>query len=88
MVDKERVAQLKDEGNQAFSKEKYNEAVDCYSKALLIEPNNVILYSNRAAAYIKLKDYKKALEDSEAVHFSEDLKHSKATTALFRIFSL
>lgn len=88
MVDKERVAQLKDEGNQAFSKEKYNEAVDCYSKALLIEPNNVILYSNRAAAYIKLKDYKKALEDSEAVHFSDDLKHSKATTALFRIFSL
>jgi tetratricopeptide (TPR) repeat protein len=70
MGDKERVAQLKDEGNQAFSKEKYHEAIDCYSKALLIDPKNAILYSNRAAAYIKLKDYKKALADSETVHFS------------------
>jgi Lon protease-like protein len=77
MDDKERAARLKEQGNQAFSKENYSEAIECYSKALLLDPKNAVLYSNRAAAYIKLKDYEKALEDSETA-LSLDPKWSKA----------
>jgi tetratricopeptide (TPR) repeat protein len=64
---KERVAKLKEEGNQAFFKERYNEAIEAYSKAILLEPQNAILYTNRASAYIKIKEYDKALEDAETV---------------------
>lgn len=41
-------------GNAAFSSGKYTEAVDFFTQAIAIDPNNHVLYSNRSAAQVKL----------------------------------
>eukprot|EP00002_Diphylleia_rotans_P002926 TRINITY_DN1191_c0_g2_i3.p1 TRINITY_DN1191_c0_g2~~TRINITY_DN1191_c0_g2_i3.p1 ORF type:complete len:498 (+),score=131.33 TRINITY_DN1191_c0_g2_i3:91-1584(+) len=57
----------KKEGNQAFSSGQHKDAVDLYTQALEVDPSNknlnAILYGNRAAAHMKVKDYTKALAD-------------------------
>lgn len=57
--------QLKQKGNTLMSQGKYREAVSCYTKALEIDPCNHVLYANRAAAYLHLKDNRSAMVDCE-----------------------
>ena len=42
----------------------YPGAIRLYCEALKIDPNNHILYSNRSAAYIKMGQFSKALQDA------------------------
>jgi len=42
----------------------YTTAVTLYSEALKMDPNNHILYSNRSAAFIKLGQFSRALQDA------------------------
>lgn len=42
----------------------YQTAVALYCEALKIDPDNHILYSNRSAAYIKLGQFARALQDA------------------------
>ncbi|MCJ1223816.1 Hsp90 cochaperone [Toensbergia leucococca] len=56
---------LKAEGNKAFAAKKFDEAIEKFSQAIELEPNNHVLYSNRSGAYASLKDFDKALEDAE-----------------------
>ena len=37
----------KEEGNKAYAKKEYREAVRCYSEALRVDPENATLLSNR-----------------------------------------
>ncbi|KAL8923081.1 MAG: hypothetical protein Q9172_003291 [Xanthocarpia lactea] len=55
---------LKAEGNKAFAAKNFDEAIDKFSKAIQIEPENHVLYSNRSGAYASLKNFDKALEDA------------------------
>ena len=55
----------KDKGNGLVKEKKYKEALDCYSKAIEIDPNDPILYSNRSAMHLNLSEFKEALEDAE-----------------------
>ncbi|KRY50815.1 Stress-induced-phosphoprotein 1 [Trichinella britovi] len=64
-VDNMESAALKDAGNIALSQENYAEAIDLYTKAIKLDPNNYILYSNRSAAHAKNKNYDEALADAE-----------------------
>ena len=57
--------QLKREGNAALQEGNMEEAIRLYSAAIVLDPNNPILYSNRSAAYAKIQEYEKALEDAE-----------------------
>ena len=43
----------------------FNLAVQLYTSALNLDPGNHILYSNRAAAYIHLRQYKVAVRDAK-----------------------
>ena len=52
-------------GNAEFKKGNYAKAISFYSQALEISPSEQIL-SNRAASYIAVKEYKKALDDCKA----------------------
>ena len=69
------IERTKEEGNKAFTSGNAREAIECYSRALQMDPQNQnynsVLLANRAAAYMKLKDYMKALEDlNKAISYS------------------
>lgn len=55
---------LKQEGNDAFKAGKYKSALELYSKAIAVE-ENAVLYSNRSATQLKLKDAAAALKDAD-----------------------
>lgn len=56
---------LKEQGNAAFQANKYDEAINFYSQAINIDPDNHVLYSNRSASYLKADQKSKALYDAE-----------------------
>jgi len=56
--------QWKNNGNAAFQKGNHAEAVRCYSKAIEIDPNNAVYFTNRATAYAGMQDWEKELEDA------------------------
>ncbi|KAG7891467.1 hypothetical protein KL925_001410 [Ogataea polymorpha] len=51
------VEELKNQGNQAFKAGNYKESARIYNSAIMLDPGNAVLYSNKAMAYIKLKDW-------------------------------
>eukprot|EP00850_Spirogloea_muscicola_P008541 SM000045S16286 [mRNA] locus=s45:622764:624973:- [translate_table: standard] len=66
-------AKSKEKGNAAFGKGKYKEAVQCFGRAIVLTPQNAVLFSNRSAAHAGLKDFKQALEDAlRAVELKPD----------------
>jgi small glutamine-rich tetratricopeptide repeat-containing protein alpha len=56
---------LKNKGNAAMSQNDYHTAIDFYTQALKLIPTNPIYLSNRAAAYINVKEYDAAIRDAE-----------------------
>ena len=63
-IEKDLVLKLKNEGNDLFKKEKFNEAIVKYSEALKHDSDNAVLYSNRSLSYLKLEMYREALDDA------------------------
>lgn len=58
--------QLKNLGNVAFSHKNYDDAIQLYTKALVQDETNPILFSNRAMCQIKLSNWDKALQDCDS----------------------
>ncbi|XP_055690360.1 small glutamine-rich tetratricopeptide repeat-containing protein beta [Lutzomyia longipalpis] len=56
---------LKNEGNRLMKEEKYQEALLSYNRAICCDPRNPIFYCNRAAAWIRLGDYDRAIADAQ-----------------------
>uniref|UniRef100_A0A4W3JQ19 WD and tetratricopeptide repeats 1 n=1 Tax=Callorhinchus milii TaxID=7868 RepID=A0A4W3JQ19_CALMI len=57
---------LKQQANDAFSRQQWTQAIQLYSKAVYQVPRNAMLYGNRAAAFMKRKwdgDHYDALRD-------------------------
>uniref|UniRef100_A0A7M4G2F8 Small glutamine rich tetratricopeptide repeat co-chaperone beta n=1 Tax=Crocodylus porosus TaxID=8502 RepID=A0A7M4G2F8_CROPO len=75
--DVEKADQLKDEGNNHMKEENYGAAVDCYTRAIELDPNNAVYYCNRAAAQSKLSKYNEAIKDCKRA-IAIDPKYSKA----------
>jgi tetratricopeptide (TPR) repeat protein len=59
------VEELKNKGNAALQNNNNEEAINYYSQAINLDPNNHILFSNRSAAFSKAGKYNEALEDAE-----------------------
>ena len=59
--------ELKDQGNELFKQCRYKEALDCYTRALKIDPQNVTLYNNRGACFLHLRMYSELKANSDAV---------------------
>ncbi|KAJ0122662.1 heat shock protein sti1 [Diaporthe amygdali] len=57
--------ELKALGNKAIAAKNFDEAVDKFTQAIALTPDNHILYSNRSAAYASKRDYENALKDAE-----------------------
>ncbi|MCJ8737867.1 hypothetical protein PDJAM_G00029050 [Pangasius djambal] len=69
--------QLKSDGNDQMKVENFSAAVEFYSKAIQINPQNAVYYCNRAAAYSKLGNYAGAVQDCERA-IGIDPNYSKA----------
>ena len=68
----QKLVRTKDEGNAAFKGKDYPKAIELYTAALELDPDNKDINSkilqNRAQAYITIKDYDNAINDcSEAL---------------------
>ncbi|ROL01532.1 Small glutamine-rich tetratricopeptide repeat-containing protein alpha [Anabarilius grahami] len=68
---------LKTDGNNQMKVENFSAAVEFYSKAIQLNPQNAVYYCNRAAAYSKLGNYAGAVQDCERA-IGIDPNYSKA----------
>lgn len=55
---------LKEKGNKLFATENYLAAINAYNLAIRLNNKIPLLYLNRAACHLKLKNLHKAIEDS------------------------
>uniref|UniRef100_A0A8C4PYG3 Dynein axonemal assembly factor 4 n=1 Tax=Eptatretus burgeri TaxID=7764 RepID=A0A8C4PYG3_EPTBU len=55
---------LKEKGNKLFSSGCFQAAINAYTLAIRLNNKNHVLYSNRAACHLKLRNFHKAIEDS------------------------
>ena len=55
----------KEKGNKFVQERQYAEALNCYSKAIELDANDPILYSNRSAMYYNLNYFDNAIIDAE-----------------------
>lgn len=65
-MSKAEALKLKDEGNKYLLAHKYNEAMDAYTRAIELDSENPIFFSNRAQVHIKLESYGLAIADCDA----------------------
>ncbi|XP_002169066.2 E3 ubiquitin-protein ligase CHIP isoform X1 [Hydra vulgaris] len=56
---------LKEQGNRLFAARSYDDAIGCYTKAIIKDPSAGSYYTNRALCYLKLKKWKLAIADSQ-----------------------
>ena len=56
--------ELQELGNQLFREGHFEEAIPFFSKALRLQPEHKVLYSNRSAANVKLGQWEYALDDA------------------------
>ena len=50
----EKANEFKNLGNEAFKNKKYEESIEYFTKAIEINPNDHVFYSNRSGAYASL----------------------------------
>lgn len=62
----EKAQKEKLKGNAEFAKEEYARALELYSRAIKLNPEEALFYSNRALVYLKLHRYKEAVSDCSA----------------------
>lgn len=65
-AEKDEAEKLKTEGNNLVKAEKFEEAIQCYTKAMQLDPNNPVYYCNRAAAYSRLNNHHATIDDCKA----------------------
>ena len=56
---------LKEKGNTLFKQKRYEDAIAYYNKAIKLNPNQEVLYSNKGTCEKCLKEYKEAIRDYE-----------------------
>ncbi|KAK2584344.1 hypothetical protein KPH14_006734 [Odynerus spinipes] len=67
MKDSEKALKLKDAGNKFFGHGEYRRALETYSNAVLLAPQNdlAVMLANRSAALYHLEQYQRCLDDIE-----------------------
>ncbi|KAG6848255.1 hypothetical protein H0H93_001897 [Arthromyces matolae] len=60
-----RAEKVKEQGNVSFKAGKYGDAIELYTKAIDLNPNEPSYLTNRAASYMALKKFRPALDDCQ-----------------------
>jgi tetratricopeptide (TPR) repeat protein len=61
------------EGNRLFQEQKYNEAIEAYSRAINLDPKNFEAYYYRGICYGSMENYEQAIEDySHVIELNPD----------------
>ncbi|XP_033210821.1 E3 ubiquitin-protein ligase CHIP [Belonocnema kinseyi] len=55
--------ELKEQGNRLFSLHKYEDAANCYTKAIIKNPSQALYFTNRALCHLKLKRWESSCQD-------------------------
>ncbi|XP_012268319.1 E3 ubiquitin-protein ligase CHIP [Athalia rosae] len=55
--------ELKEQGNRLFNLHKYEDAANCYTKAIIKNPTQATYFTNRALCHLKLKRWEAACQD-------------------------
>uniref|UniRef100_A0A7S3B649 Uncharacterized protein n=1 Tax=Haptolina ericina TaxID=156174 RepID=A0A7S3B649_9EUKA len=63
----EQAERYKSQGNTALQAKMYGDAVELYTKAIGLNPNCEIYFSNRSAAYAAMERFREALDDAQEV---------------------
>eukprot|EP00555_Chaetoceros_dichaeta_P002263 CAMPEP_0198252388 /NCGR_PEP_ID=MMETSP1447-20131203/2888_1 /TAXON_ID=420782 /ORGANISM="Chaetoceros dichaeta, Strain CCMP1751" /LENGTH=264 /DNA_ID=CAMNT_0043937615 /DNA_START=85 /DNA_END=879 /DNA_ORIENTATION=- len=58
-------AEFKEKGNVAFAAKNYDEAIECYTKAIRLDDKNHVFYSNRSASYAGKQKWVEAISDAK-----------------------
>jgi len=58
-------AELKEQGNRLFAARNYDDAIGCYTKAIIKNPSSSTFYTNRALCYLKQKKWQQAITDCQ-----------------------
>jgi len=73
MVDKEKAAAAKAEGNKHFQAKNFVEAIKHFTEAISHDNTDHVFFSNRSACYASTNEYQKALDDAkECVRIKPD----------------
>jgi len=57
--------ELKEQGNRLFTARNYDDAISCYTKAIVKNPSTSTYYTNRALCYLKMKKWPLAIQDCQ-----------------------
>jgi len=83
-----KAVEAKNRGNTLFKEGRHNEAIQAYSEAIRLDPNDYAFYTNRATCYSSLNKHQEALADADrAVQLKEDWMkgHYRKGVALFAL---
>ncbi|KAI9030430.1 hypothetical protein DFJ74DRAFT_656613 [Hyaloraphidium curvatum] len=80
-ADRKKAEEKKTAGNQRMGEKKYEEAIELYTEAIDLDPENAVYYANRAAAYSQSSQHEKAVDDARKA-IDVDPKYSKAYSRL------
>ncbi|ORX43412.1 hypothetical protein BCR36DRAFT_336063 [Piromyces finnis] len=64
-IQEESAVYLKEKGNVFYKHEDYEGAINAYTSALELEPENIGCLSNRSACYLKMKKFEECLKDCD-----------------------
>jgi len=84
--DKQKAEDFKMEGNGHMKNQDYVAAIECYNKAIAIDPKTAVYYCNRAAAQTGREAYDMALTDCQKA-LEIDSKYSKAYSRMGLTYS-
>lgn len=57
--------EAKNQGNAAYKKRQFDEAIQHYSRAMELDPKNPMFLTNRSAVFFEIGDFDKCMEDCE-----------------------
>jgi tetratricopeptide (TPR) repeat protein len=62
----------------------YNAAIEYFTQAIKLDPNDAFLYAERMHAYMKIKDYDKAIEDlTQRIKLNPDNSHAYLAWSIY-----